>query len=893
MAAIGAGAAALGAAAPGAAAGAICAVAWFWSIRSSVSVARSLSSSAVMETLLYCFILSIFLQLLPATATPPSKKVVTWQIHRLETFTFGGPNETLEEKFLVCASFASCKCSTLLSTSLQATDIGKPSSNQEPIAEPSQKKRGKQRSCRDRRARNNQKFEGERTRLNQKLNTAENQIKQVSETAEQLQKEIKVLADRLDKATTEKINLKKNLLDFTSKNKNLEKELQELQNRVQRQENQTIIQENRGKEYKKLQVKFIETEDSNDSRLDKDEPGEITKLVGDINELILPTDSGVKSLHYELEIKQTNDFEQKIENLKTQIEHLNKKIIYLEKENQQLKKKVDMGVTQGDEETSKNTTQKTFANTSKKNPKDNDIPTTEQDDEDAKKVNRYFTQPLVKALGELFSIEDKKAIPIFKGKSTDKLISEWLRGAEHVARNNEWDDNKKIRFFSDRLKGEAFEWHENYAEEEGDDLNSQDWKEALITRFQDTYDLATLEKKPKENCRAFVSRLNNLYDTNAENTEDFDALCKQLFISEKILHTKEATDDKEMSAVIAEIMHHEKQQDDKIQLLEQKLSEALSELKFTNTKRESSQENDVTIAATDQYEKGRPRSIITPENQAEKELSVKTETTAPIAEIKIHQDEEIIILQDTGNPDFHLTNVPHIGTNTPTGSDVEVEIPKLIRIPVKIFNKEIIALVDTGAATSLVSSKILDTLECNEYLKQVKNTNTPIFRMVSGQELKSIGKFEFSVVINDYHIFNHHFYVMNNLNEQCILGLHFLSNNNVKINTRNRQICHDHFGVEHNFGSNTMPIYSVTFSNAGIHIPLNPIDRGDEDLTQQDYRNLQSFTKLDFNNKTNQIAKIAENVLNVSDDIQTKIEILLKKHEGLFADQESDLGLAT
>ncbi|KAK4037641.1 hypothetical protein OUZ56_029672 [Daphnia magna] len=123
---------------------------------------------------------------------------------------------------------------------------------------------------------------------------------------------------------------------------------------------------------------------------------------------------------------------------------------------------------------------------------------------------------------------------------------------------------------------------------------------------------------------------------------------------------------------------------------------------------------------------------------------------------------------------------------------------------------------------------------------------------------------------------------MKNLNEQCILGLDFLSNNNVKINTRNRQICYDHFGVEHNFGS--------------IHIPLIPIDREDEDLTQQDYCNLESFTQLDFNNKTKQIAKIAEKeeqALNVSDDIQTKIEILLKKHEDLFADQESDLGLAT
>ncbi|KAK4037946.1 hypothetical protein OUZ56_029969 [Daphnia magna] len=284
-----------------------------------------------------------------------------------------------------------------------------------------------------------------------------------------------------------------------------------------------------------------------------------------------------------------------------------------------------MGVTQGDEETSKNTTQKTFANTSKKNPRDNDIPTTEQDDEDAKKVNRYFTQPLVKALGELFSIEDKKAIPIFKGKSTDKLISEWLRGAEHVARNNEWDDNKKIRFFSDRLKGEAFEWHENYAEEEGDDLNSQDWKEALITRFQDTYDLATLEKKPKENCRAFVSR----------------PITKQ---SEK---------------------------DEGPQKKQNPAARITTELQLTNTKKD----DHVQVNATQDHviRECDLLTVITPENQAEKELSVKTETTAPIAEIKIHQDEEIIILQDTGNPDFHLTNVPHIGTNTPTGKETTTD----------------------------------------------------------------------------------------------------------------------------------------------------------------------------------------------------------------------------
>ncbi|KAK4017534.1 hypothetical protein OUZ56_032946 [Daphnia magna] len=155
-----------------------------------------------------------------------------------------------------------------------------------------------------------------------------------------------------------------------------------------------------------------------------------------------------------------------------------------------------------------------------------------------------------------------------------------------------------------------------------------------------------------------------LYLRMPENTEDFDALCKQLFISGKILHTKEATDDKEMSAVIAGITHHEKQQDDKIQLLEQKLSDALSELKCTNTKRGSSQENDVTIATTDQYENRRPRPS---------ERYSRSQTTAPTAEITIRQDEEIIILQDTGKPDFHLTNVPHIGTTTPTDKETTVD----------------------------------------------------------------------------------------------------------------------------------------------------------------------------------------------------------------------------
>jgi hypothetical protein len=143
------------------------------------------------------------------------------------------------------------------------------------------------------------------------------------------------------------------------------------------------------------------------------------------------------------------------------------------------------------------------------------------------------TKPIVKVLGELFSREDKKSIPAFKGESTDKIITEWLKTAEYVARNNDWDEEQKLRFFSDRLKGVALEWHDNYAEEQGNTLNYADWRKDIIECFQDSSDLAALRKKltqlkqrPEENCRAFVSRLNSLYDTIEGKVDKLDDLNK-------------------------------------------------------------------------------------------------------------------------------------------------------------------------------------------------------------------------------------------------------------------------------------------------------------------------------------------------------------------------------
>ena len=93
---------------------------------------------------------------------------------------------------------------------------------------------------------------------------------------------------------------------------------------------------------------------------------------------------------------------------------------------------------------------------------------------------------------------------------------------------------------------------------------------------------------------------------------DFEKLCEQLFISEQILQNKESNEDKELTAVIAGITHHEKQQDE--ELTQQKLEigslkQKLAELENFSKRRHSSQEQLTTIAAVDHYDSRRSSSL--------------------------------------------------------------------------------------------------------------------------------------------------------------------------------------------------------------------------------------------------------------------------------------------
>ena len=144
--------------------------------------------------------------------------------------------------------------------------------------------------------------------------------------------------------------------------------------------------------------------------------------------------------------------------------------------------------------------------------------------------------PLVEKLGELFSREEKKTISLFKGRQTDKPVTDWLKIAERVAQNNNWTDKQKIRFFSDRLGGEAIDWHTAYALEKGQTITYAAWRTDFITRFRDDSDidklknqLHTIKQKPEQRTRAFIAKLNELFDSihgKERDEPDRDTLTK-------------------------------------------------------------------------------------------------------------------------------------------------------------------------------------------------------------------------------------------------------------------------------------------------------------------------------------------------------------------------------
>ena len=113
---------------------------------------------------------------------------------------------------------------------------------------------------------------------------------------------------------------------------------------------------------------------------------------------------------------------------------------------------------------------------------------------------------------------------------------------------------------------------------------------------------------------------------------------------------------------------------------------------------------------------------------------------------------------------------------------------QLFRIPVEIGSTKTYALVDTGASASIISDSFFNLIPKSELRKQQESTQT--FRSVCGKLLQAVNTFEIDIRIhpNDQRKIRQLFHIVTNLTESCILGIDFIINTSIKIDSTNRKI---------------------------------------------------------------------------------------------------------
>ena len=149
---------------------------------------------------------------------------------------------------------------------------------------------------------------------------------------------------------------------------------------------------------------------------------------------------------------------------------------------------------------------------------------------------------LTKNLGELFSREEQKSIPLFSGQLGGKLIHDWLRTCRKIGDNNNWGPNTRFCFYSDRLSGEAADWHESFMKKQPfnpatyvagkattaavpavrytiDDLPYEVLQQHFIDRFTNAghkeklrNKLQLLRQTLEQDVQSFIYNINNVYN---------------------------------------------------------------------------------------------------------------------------------------------------------------------------------------------------------------------------------------------------------------------------------------------------------------------------------------------------------------------------------------------
>ena len=143
-----------------------------------------------------------------------------------------------------------------------------------------------------------------------------------------------------------------------------------------------------------------------------------------------------------------------------------------------------------------------------------------------------------------------------------------------------------------------------------------------------------------------------------------------------------------------------------------------------------------------------------------------------------------MLLPRTGSSINTIKGNPQNQSNKePTSS-----LPSLMRIPISFYNIKAQALVDTGAAASFISLSLLKKLSFEKLVDKKNEFWKPIFRTVVGDKIKIKGLYEIDITLLDEDHFKHTFYVLEHVDEGCILGIDFLNNLDIVISAKDRSL---------------------------------------------------------------------------------------------------------
>ncbi|EFX61003.1 hypothetical protein DAPPUDRAFT_340817, partial [Daphnia pulex] len=250
--------------------------------------------------------------------------------------------------------------------------------------------------------------------------------------------------------------------------------------------------------------------------------------------------------------------------------------------------------------------------------------------------------PLTKNhLRELYSRDERKSIPVYKGKRGDQLINNWLKDAER---------------------------HSVYINHAADKEDYDAWEKALISRFLTETEIENLKKQlnelkqaPDQSTQTYVSRLNHLYD---------------------IIHGKEIVLDETIAppeAIVLARSLRKIRREAKQKILLKGLLPKIVQVVWTRIDVNSSYEDVCEIVYAAETIANRM------EQNEEKSLKAK------IAGISAHEDEQDVELQKQKNKLSKLEK------------QLAANVAQLMRIPVTFSNLKTQALIDTGAAASFLA----------------------------------------------------------------------------------------------------------------------------------------------------------------------------------------------